>query len=180
MRYACDVRPTLRLACIGVLTALPALGCTSVHGRRDIDYADPDTLATSVMYECISMHLYLVEDASPREVRVTQAPTCTPMNMDPYVMNYSVRRADGDHFFVWSDADAYATELVIPLDRRRDAELRRFGTEAEGAAPSHRFIKGERGIEAIEGKPTDRWTCWSHAPGAEALREATPPPPPPP
>lgn len=118
------------------------------------------------------MDLFLVDDVSPREVRVTEAKTCTPRHLDPYVMTYSVRREDGDHFFVWNDEDDHVVEFVVPLDRRRDAEMRRY--DAEVTPRTHRVFTSEKGMDRVEGAPAKKWTCWSHAPGAEELRGSTP------
>lgn len=80
---------------------------------------------------------------------------------EPYLMTRHFREGDADHFVVWSDTSPrWANELVLPVDRARDGEMRMYDESVSGGFS---ITEGADGRVTLRGAPSETATCWAPA-----------------
>ena len=171
MRWA--IRPVfLGLSTVSTIFTLGACG-SSLRGKQIVPEVPRQVRGSAIPYECIGTDYFLVEDGAGRGVDMwgAEAQTCTPPgSIKPFIFTHRVRDERGDHFFTWDKDDpTFATEMIVPIDRREDATLMTYSAAPSGAG--FRAVMDERGIVRIEGRASRSWPCWSHAPGATEWRD---------
>ncbi|MDI1484145.1 hypothetical protein [Polyangium sp. y55x31] len=147
---------------LGFLVAATLCACSSVHGKEPSGRVEQWIQRDSPFYECPSKRAFLIGTQDAPRVLMMPGPTCISSAMfEPYLMTRHFREGDADHFVVWSETSPrWANELVIPVDRTRDGEIRTYHESVPGGVS---ITEGAGGRVILRGAPIETATCWSPA-----------------